>query len=127
MDGRWYPVNASSSSNTVAVNKKARLSVHLKPPKNRLQWKLQEQLQQKLDAHPELADAAQSKDPALSRQLLQNQTALVDTAPSKEPALTRQSLQNSSAVESQSSHELAADKNAPYSVAVAVPDRQDVQ
>ena len=93
VDGQWYPVNASSSS-TASANKKGRLSVHLKLPKNRLQWKLQEQLQQNLNAHPEFADAAHSKDPALSRQLLQNQSALADTAHSKDPALSRQLLQN---------------------------------
>ena len=41
--------------------------MHLKLPKNKLKWKLQTQLQQTLDAHPELADAAQSKEQALLR------------------------------------------------------------
>lgn len=86
VDGQWYPVNASSSS-TVSANKKGRLSVHLKLPKNRLQWKLQEQLQQKLDAHPEPVDAAENNDPM-------NQSALAGTAQNKDSVLSRQLLQN---------------------------------
>lgn len=149
VDGQWYPVNtSSSSSSTVPASKKSRLSVHLKLPKNRLQWKLQEQLQQKLDAHPELADAVQSQDPALSRQLLQNQSAPADAVQSQDTALFRQLLQNQSApagavqikdptlfrqnqsaLETQSSHHHTALGEALQnpSLAVVEPDRQSTQ
>lgn len=147
VDGQWYPVNASSSS-TVPASKKSRLSVHLKLPKNRLQWKLQEQLQQKLDAHPELADAVQSQDSALPRQLLQNQSAPADAVQSQDPALFRQLLQNQSApadamqikdpalfrqsqsaLGTQSSHHLTAIGEALQnrSVGGVKPDRQSTQ
>ena len=119
VDGQWYPVNASSN-NAESANKKARLSVHLKLPKDRLQWKLQEQLQQKLDAHPEIADAGPSKDPGLSRQLLQNQFALAVTSQTKDPVFSGNLLQNHSA------HPAVAE-DAPHSVAVVEPDRHVVQ
>lgn len=122
VDGQWYSVNASSSS-SVPASKKSRLSVHLKLPKNRLQWKLQQQLQQKLDAHPELADAVQSQDSALSRQLLQNQSAPADAVQIRDPVPFRQNL---SALKTQSSHHLTADGGALQnrSVAVVEPKRQ---
>lgn len=75
MDGQWYPKNASSFA-AMLTKQNSRLSVHLKMPKSKLQWKLQEQLQQKLHEHPELAEAADSRDQALARHLLQNQTIL---------------------------------------------------
>ena len=106
VDGQWYPKNISS---TTVANPKARLSVHLKLPKTKLQWRLQEQLQQKLSEHPELADATQPRDPALARHLLQDQFALgsasleqpelADSAQTAEQILAQQLLQEQSVLE----------------------------
>ncbi|KAL3163354.1 hypothetical protein ABBQ32_009743 [Trebouxia sp. C0010 RCD-2024] len=87
VDGQWYPLHNS----TTPPKQKGRLSVHLKLPKNKPQWKLQTQLQQKLDAHPELADAADSKERTLSGH---NQSALED--PDRRPAFAMDAQQNQS-------------------------------
>ena len=109
VDGQWYPKNASS---TTVANQKGRLSVHLKLPKTKLQWRLQEQLQQKLSEHPELADAAQPRDSVLARHLLHDQFAmesgsleqpqLADDSQMREQELTKHLLLEQSAVEQSS-------------------------
>lgn len=74
--------------------------MHLKLPKNKPQWKLQTQLQQKLDAHPELASTAEGKQRTLSGH---NQSALEH--PSRRPAFAMDAQQNQSTAVTQQSRQ----------------------
>ena len=75
VDGQWFSVN-TGNTDTVPAHQKAHSSIHFKLLRNRSQWNFRSQLQQDLDAYPDIVDwlaRMHNRNLAIS-QLKQNQS-----------------------------------------------------
>lgn len=102
VDGQWYPSNMSIALSRPLNIVKGRLGVHLRLPKSITQWKLQQQVQQQMQEHPELIDVAaevKDKDTGYTRHALQHQDA---------PVQSQQELQDELQLLAKSANNLAS-------------------